>query len=156
MSLCYIERKDERLNQVILNLRNVIVTCIFKAFSNCHAPSILNLPSNCLINFYIHYSLFLHSDVRWMRYTAKHYIDENFIVDFVNDNYEYILKSDLSFFEISFAISLCYFRLKMWTSLGAARRKRNRPAFSLAKRVPFRPAGRPFRKKTLHPDGEGP
>ena len=40
------------------------------------------------------------------------YIDENFIVDFVNDNYEYILKSDLSFFEISFAISLCYFRLK--------------------------------------------
>ena len=43
MSLCYIERKDERLNQVILNLRNVIVTCIFKAFSNCHAPSIFKL-----------------------------------------------------------------------------------------------------------------
>ena len=42
----------------------------------------------------------------------SNYIDENFIVDFVNDNYEYILKSDLSFFEISFAISLCYFRLK--------------------------------------------
>ena len=42
----------------------------------------------------------------------SNYIDENFIVDFVKDNYEYILKSDLSFFEISFAISLCYFRLK--------------------------------------------
>ena len=42
----------------------------------------------------------------------SNYIDENFIVDFVNDNYKYILKSDLSFFEISFAISLCYFRLK--------------------------------------------
>ena len=42
----------------------------------------------------------------------SNYIDENFIVDFVNDNYEYILKSDLSFFEISFAISLCYFCLK--------------------------------------------
>ncbi len=42
----------------------------------------------------------------------SNYIDENFIVDFINDNYEYILKSDLSFFEISFAISLCYFRLK--------------------------------------------
>jgi len=42
----------------------------------------------------------------------SNYIDENFIVDFVKDNYEYIVKSDLSFFEISFAISLCYFRLK--------------------------------------------
>jgi len=42
----------------------------------------------------------------------SNYIDENFIVDFVNDNYEYILKSGLSFFEISFAISLCYFKLK--------------------------------------------
>ena len=41
----------------------------------------------------------------------SNYIDENFIVDFVKDNHEYILKSDLSFFEISFAISLCYFRL---------------------------------------------
>ena len=40
------------------------------------------------------------------------YIDKKFIVDFVNDNYKYISKSGLSFFEISFAISLCYFRLK--------------------------------------------
>lgn len=40
------------------------------------------------------------------------YINKKFIVDFINENYKYILKNGLSFFEISFAISLCYFRLK--------------------------------------------
>jgi dihydrofolate synthase/folylpolyglutamate synthase len=37
------------------------------------------------------------------------YIDENFIIEFISSSKEHIVKNKLSFFEISFAISLKYF-----------------------------------------------
>ena len=40
------------------------------------------------------------------------FIDEKFIIDFIKLNKEYILKNNLSFFEISFAMSLKYFKFK--------------------------------------------
>ena len=41
----------------------------------------------------------------------SNYIDKDFILEFINQNKNYITKNNLSFFETSFAMSLCYFRL---------------------------------------------
>ena len=38
------------------------------------------------------------------------YIDKDFILEFIKDNKNYIIKNNLSFFETSFAIALCYFK----------------------------------------------
>ena len=40
------------------------------------------------------------------------FIDEKYIVEFVKRNKEYVIKNNLSFFEISFALSLEYFKFK--------------------------------------------
>ena len=40
------------------------------------------------------------------------FIDEKYIVEFVKRNKEYVIKNNLSFFEISFALSLEYFNFK--------------------------------------------
>ena len=41
----------------------------------------------------------------------SNYIDKDFILEFIKHNKNYITKNNLSFFETSFAMSLCYFRL---------------------------------------------
>ena len=40
----------------------------------------------------------------------SNYIDKDFILEFINHNKNYITKNNLSFFETSFAIALCYFK----------------------------------------------
>ena len=40
----------------------------------------------------------------------SNYIDKDFILEFIKDNKNYITKNNLSFFETSFAIALCYFK----------------------------------------------
>ena len=40
----------------------------------------------------------------------SNYIDKDFILEFLKDNKNYITKNNLSFFETSFAIALCYFK----------------------------------------------
>ena len=40
----------------------------------------------------------------------SNYIDKDFILEFINNNKNYIKKNNLSFFETSFAIALCYFK----------------------------------------------
>ena len=40
----------------------------------------------------------------------SNYIDKDFILEFINHNKKYITKNNLSFFETSFAIALCYFK----------------------------------------------
>ena len=40
----------------------------------------------------------------------SNYIDKDFILEFINQNKNYITKNNLSFFETSFAIALCYFK----------------------------------------------
>ena len=40
----------------------------------------------------------------------SNYIDKDFILEFINHNKNYIIKNNLSFFETSFAIALCYFK----------------------------------------------
>ena len=40
----------------------------------------------------------------------SNYIDKDFILEFIKDNKNYIIKNNLSFFETSFAIALCYFK----------------------------------------------
>ena len=40
----------------------------------------------------------------------SNYIDKDFILEFIKHNKNYIIKNNISFFETSFAIALCYFR----------------------------------------------
>ena len=40
----------------------------------------------------------------------SNHIDKDFILEFIKDNKNYITKNNLSFFETSFAIALCYFK----------------------------------------------
>ena len=40
----------------------------------------------------------------------SNYIDKDFILEFINHNKNYITKNNLSFFETSFSIALCYFK----------------------------------------------
>ena len=40
----------------------------------------------------------------------SNYIDKDFILEFIKQNKNYITKNNLSFFETSFAIALCYFK----------------------------------------------
>ena len=40
----------------------------------------------------------------------SNYIDKDFILEFIKHNKKYITKNNLSFFETSFAIALCYFK----------------------------------------------
>ena len=40
----------------------------------------------------------------------SNYIDKDFILEFIKHNKNYITKNNLSFFETSFAIALCYFK----------------------------------------------
>ena len=74
--------------------------------STCHIISSILQEHNFIIGLFSSPHLY---DYKERIKINSDYIDENFIIEFISSYKRYILKNKLSFFEISFALSLKYF-----------------------------------------------
>ena len=77
--------------------------------STCHIISSILQEHNFIVGLFSSPHLY---DYKERIKINSDYIDENFIIEFISTNKRYISKNKLSFFEISFALSLKYFITK--------------------------------------------